>query len=232
MSALALSQPSGQLALQIADFMARPIQYLSPEVLAVHLSDVAGHDLRAFLKAPALRVGLETYIGEVSGAAKASLDDDLLGRIDTHAPTQKALSFAFRPLPALEMARLFLVAAVFQNTIRGALLKSQRDAIAMLLGVESTQFATRRAPMFYPKLATLETGDLSLTQPDQPEFSAHPVAEFAFGILVTALGSIAPIAGEILGIRTSGNAAPIGAPHVSAEAVAEIFALLEGETSA
>lgn len=205
--ALSLGQPSGRTALAVAAFIARPVSALKPAALDRWLADVGGRDLRPMLGARGALRAVETYLSEVTGARRLPVDDALLNRLRIRTEVVTAVEIALAPFARLDRLKAHVVGAVCRDAVRGALLRSDRQALKALLGPEIQDFAARQAATFYPALAQLAPHLTPiLRSADGTAFAAHPVNTAAARIVAAAIGAEAPIAAAILSIRETGSA--------------------------
>lgn len=228
--ALSLGQASGRTALAVAAFMSRPVAMLATAAVDRWLSDVGGRDLRPMLEAEAARAAIEAYLADVTGARTLEVDTQFLNRLRSRAGTVTAVEIALAPFARLDRLRTFVVGAICRDAVRGALLRTDRQAIGALLGAEVQEFASRQAQTFYPALAGLSPHLApALRSADGVAFAAHPVSAIASRVVSAALRSEAPLAASILAIREQGSP-DTGIPvELDPAQCAEVFRLWQRE---
>lgn len=203
--ALSLGQASGQTALAIAAFIARPAKYLTTSAKDRWLSDVGGHDLRPMLDAEGARRAVETYLAGVTGAKSLAVDEAFLNSLAARPAAVTAVQIALARFAQLDRLKAYVIGAICRDAIRGALLRSDRHAIEALLGADVQDFAARQAATFYPALAALAPSIApALRAADGTGFASHPINALAGHVISAAIRIEAPLAAAILAIRESG----------------------------
>jgi hypothetical protein len=227
---LSLGQPSGRTAVAIAGFIARPVASLRPAVIDRWLADVAGHDLRPMLAARAVQPVVNRYLAQATGAARLEVDAGFLARLRTRAGLGTAVEIALAPFARIDRLKAFVVGAICRDAVRGALLRSDRAALAALLGAEAQEFASRQAATFYPALGELApTLGQALRAADGTAFALHPVSLAAGRVVAAALAAEAPLAAAILSIRETGAAGDLPSVAVTPAQGAEVLRLWQRE---
>lgn len=206
-AALRLSQPSGKLALRVAEVLADPVSHIDRTVVERLLKNVGGHDLTALPDAKLARRGVNRYLRDLIGLDRTIDEEGLPTTTDLTPEVVDVLEMALGDLKLLDNVRPIIIASICQKEIRGALLKTDRQAISALLGPDCFGFAAREASTFYPSLARLapEAGTV-LRKADGTPFEDHPAADFANKVLLAYLALRHKLAARLFSVRTRGNA--------------------------
>ena len=205
-TALRFSQPNAQQAIRVAALISSPMDHVEPEVISAHLSDVNGHDLTTLAGSPLARDSLNRFLRDKLNLHEA-MDGHLpLTALEYDDQTAHAFDLALGQLSRVRALQPHLLAAICQKEIMGALLKTDREALAALLGPDAFAFAAREAAMFYPGLARLapEAGTV-LRQADGTPFETHPAKTFANKVILAYLAAQSELPARIYSLRTIGE---------------------------
>lgn len=144
--AVPLDDPLGAAGLRLAEWLADPAVWLpAGSGGQVALPD----EMRdAMTVSPVLRPALNRWLARNAGLDKVALDHAILARLNADPDSEAAIALLTAP-PAVQLqsARM-LGAALWADRIRLALLKSDRDRLAALLGADAMAFGLRRATVF------------------------------------------------------------------------------------
>lgn len=229
-AALSLSQASGRSALAVAGFIARPAAALSRSAVDRWLSDVGGRDIRPMLDAKAARAAVEAYLSQATGAQQLFVDEGFLNSLAVRASAVMAIDIALAPFARLDRLKALVIGAICRDAIRGALLKTDRQALETLLGADVQDFAARQAATFYPALAGLAPSIApALRVADSTDFAAHPVNALAGRVISAAIAAETPLAAAILAIREQGSPEPGTPVPLSQAQCAEVLRLWQRE---
>lgn len=148
--AVPLDDTIGAAGLRLAEWLADPAGWLPAGSAG---QSALPDDLRAAMAAsPVLRPALNRWLARNAGLDQLALDQVVLARpgtdpdVDVDVDAAVALLTA-SPASQLQSARM-LGAALWADRIRLALLKTDRDRLAGLLGADAMAFGLRRATVF------------------------------------------------------------------------------------
>lgn len=148
-----LDDTIGAAGLRLAEWLADPAGWLSAEPGGqVALPD----DLRdAMAASPVLRPALNRWLARNAGLDKMALDQAVLARLNTDPDAEAAVALLTAPPMSQPQSARMLGAALWADRIRLALLKTDRDRLAALLGADAMAFGLRRATVFARPLTEL-----------------------------------------------------------------------------
>ncbi len=202
-AALRFSQPSGKLAIRIAAFLTNPLDFLDDQATRGVLSDVNGHDLTHLAGVPFARKALNAFTAEHLELSEFANTKDLATKLRSDEKAVTALEWVLGDLSAFHKAKPYLIAAICQKEIMGALMKSDREAISEVLGTDARLFASREAGVFYANLGRLApAAGMILRQADGTPFDSHPVAKFASDVTLAYLHTQDELAASIYAVRS------------------------------
>lgn len=226
-AALRLGQPAGRIALRIAALLSDPARFMRPAAVRHLLSDVGGRDLGGLADAPLARRALPGFLRAAAGLDRIVQDEGLPDAAGLATDIEAALDLALGDLDDAARVRPFLVAAVCQREIQSAMLRTDREALAALLGPDAVAFASREARAFYPALASLapQAGTVLRSAAGTP-FDAHPAAAFADRVLLAHVAAHSRLAGRLMAARLHGGEPPARAPELDTAHHAELRRLL------
>lgn len=144
--AVPLDDPIGAAGLRLAEWLADPAGWLpagsgGPAALTDEMRE-------GMAASPVLRPALNRWLARTVGLDRLALDPVVLARLSTHPEAEAAIALlTATPAVQLQSARL-LGAALWADRIRLALLKTDRDRLATLLGADAMAFGLRRATVF------------------------------------------------------------------------------------
>ena len=170
------------------------------------------------------------YLSRVTGAAGLRVEDSFLNHLRSRAGLAIAMDIALAPFARLDRLKAYVVGAVCRDAVRGALLRSDREAMTALLGPEVQDFAARQAATFYPALGGL-AGSMKavLRAADGTGFADHPINAVAGQVVAGAIAAEAPLAAAILAIRETGAAADSWPVALTPAQGAEVLRLWQRE---
>lgn len=148
-----LDDTIGAAGLRLAEWLADPAGWLPSGAGG---QSVLPDDLRDMMAAsPVLRPALNRWLARNAGLDQLALDHAVLARLSTDPDSDAAIALlTASPASQLQSARM-LGAALWADRIRLALLKSDRERLAALLGADAVAFGLRRATVFARPLTEL-----------------------------------------------------------------------------
>lgn len=200
-----LGTPSGQAAVQLAVFLSDPLAFLPMPLAKSAVAGILDRDLSALIDLPFARRAIGRHLRGIGALGEMPVEEAALQALLNTDGGRWTVSVALSPLDTLEHINRQIAAAICQDQIRGLLLKSDRQALAGLLGAQAAEFATRGAQMFYPTLATLAEASGGLALGWREEERPHPLLQFSSCVIGACLDQQAPLAGQICRLRLGGG---------------------------
>jgi hypothetical protein len=189
---MALDTGSAQVALALAAFFAAPATLIAPEGLLDpgELAVLPGSGL-------ALRLKNRLLAGRL-GFDRAAFAPGFRDLLATRATCRLACQLVLSPAARLAEVQRHLAAAVHQTRLKSAVLKSDREALAAVLGEAAWQSGLRQAPVFATALAGLApSGPAAITDPGA-------ILDHAGGVAVALVSAEDSLLGRILTARLPG----------------------------
>lgn len=147
----------GDRLLRLAEWLADPAGWFAGD-------DGLPPDHRAALAAsPMLRPALNRHLSRHIGIPGITMADSFVAALAQDDDTARATALATASGDHLHRAAQYLGAALCQNRLRTAVLRSERDRLTALLGDDAMAFGLRRAPLLARALQ-----DLPLATSDDP----------------------------------------------------------------
>jgi len=189
---MALETGSAQVALALAAFFAAPATLVAPEG---HLDP----DQIALLPGPGLAQRLRNrLLASRLGFDRAAFAPGFRDLLSTRATCRQACHLVLSPAARLAEVQRHLAAAVHQTRLRSCVLKSDREALAAVLGDAAWQSGLRQAPVFAAALAGLApSGPATISDPGA-------ILDHAGGVAVALVSAEDPLLGRILSARLPG----------------------------
>lgn len=149
MTALGAAAAGSDRILRLAEWLADPAGWLPG-------GDGLDPDLRAAMAAsPLLRPALNGHLSRRIGTREIALDAGFVAALMRDDDLARAAALVIAPQDALHRAAQFLGAALCQERLRAAVLRTERARLSEILGEEALGFGLRRAPLVARALQAL-----------------------------------------------------------------------------
>ncbi len=190
-----------ELAIHIAMFLSRPIEYIDDAFCKLAPFEPA--QVRAIASHPAFCRPINQAVANAVGFAKFKIDGNLVSRLSSSPSSQLAAVIATAPMAEVSQVAWLIAAVVLSKRVRALVLKADRDRARDTLGSDGFDIATHEAPVLHPALCELDVnfGEPLFAQSSDDNARQGHVSEFGFQILGRFLDASEPALADMFALR-------------------------------
>jgi hypothetical protein len=197
-----ISNSKFELAVRIANFLSRPIDYIDEAYCGIASFEPA--QVKTIASHRAFRHPLNHAVAETIGFTNVKVDKEMMSRLFTSPSSSLAAVITTAPMAEVTQIAWILAPVVLSKRIRALVLKADREVAREAFGTEGFDIATHEAPVLHPALCELDGRPAN-----EPVFSsesdsaAHQTQILEFGLKIVGrfLDASEPVLSELFARR-------------------------------
>lgn len=193
---------SAPLAVRLAALLARPLDGFAAASTA--LPPFTPTELAKASRLPAFSGPLSRAIARTLALPAQPIEAALIERLDHHPTSRLATLILIEPISQVNAAGARLAAAIVHSRVVRATLRSERERLRAVLGVDGFDLATREAPLMHAPLAALDipqTTTMLLSGDVPTEAAAAQLRQFGVAALTRFAALVEPAYAGLLPLR-------------------------------